>query len=184
MHSSYHFNLHKFFNSVYFLVSEHRRTSSWTPWLKTNVTDMGFTEERFKCVCKANVPEERYIRTDIRSDSRYCAEEGRCNIPGEFVRENGGERGGRTGGGEGRENRGVEGRENRGERDGRTGVQMHTSGQTADTALRNEDVTYLVSLWERTGRENNSGRGVVGEQFELFMDDMEKIDGREIQKKY
>ena len=92
MHSSYHFNLHKFFMSVHFHIPEHRRTSSWTPWLKTNVTDMGFTEERFKCVCKANVPEERYIRTDIRSDSRYCAEEGRCNVPGEFVGEKGGGR--------------------------------------------------------------------------------------------
>ena len=60
---------------------------------------------------------------------------------------------------------------------------MHTSGQTADTALRREDVTYLVSLWERGGRENESGRGVVGERFELFMDDMEKVERRKVQKK-
>ena len=29
---------------------------------------------------------------DIRSDSRYCAEEGRCNVPGEYVGENWGGR--------------------------------------------------------------------------------------------
>ena len=64
---------------------ELRRTSDWTPWIRTNVTREGFVEQRFRFVCRANVPDLRMLRvSNVKTDYRFCPDSGdQCVAPGE-----------------------------------------------------------------------------------------------------
>ena len=68
-----------------FLFAEFRRTSEWTPWIRTNVTREGFVEQRFRFVCRANVPDIRMLRvSNVKTDYRFCPDSGdQCVEPGE-----------------------------------------------------------------------------------------------------
>lgn len=70
----------------FILFSELRRTSDWTPWIRTNVTREGFLEQRFRFVCKANVPDMRMLRvSNVKTDYRFCPDSSdHCMDPGEL----------------------------------------------------------------------------------------------------
>lgn len=56
-----------------FCPTELRKASDWTNWFKFNVTREGYVEQRFRYICKANVPDIRYLRvTSMKTDSRFC----------------------------------------------------------------------------------------------------------------
>lgn len=76
----------KIANAELWSVSEIRKASDWTPWVKVNSTKDGFMEQRFKFVCKANVPDGRFLRvTGVKTDLRFCSENGdTCSDKGEL----------------------------------------------------------------------------------------------------
>ncbi|GBM33564.1 Semaphorin-5A [Araneus ventricosus] len=57
------------------LCPEHRRSTSWTPWCKVNVTRDGYFQQRFRFTCRANVPEVNDIRiSHPKKEERFCLE--------------------------------------------------------------------------------------------------------------
>jgi len=58
-------------------VEEVRKLSDWSPWLRINATRDGYVSERFRCVCKASVPETTHLRApQIKTMMRHCAASG------------------------------------------------------------------------------------------------------------
>lgn len=68
------------------LCTELEQFTPWTQWIKTNSTSGGYFEQRFRFMCRANVPDESMIKTSyVKTHTRYCFEkEGTCHSAGEI----------------------------------------------------------------------------------------------------
>lgn len=65
--------------------SEERR-SHWTPWLISNYTNGGYYQQRFRLICRANVPDNKMIRVaHVKSEDRFCVAGGDSCIDQAFV---------------------------------------------------------------------------------------------------
>jgi hypothetical protein len=55
-------------------LTEMRKYSDWSPWLRINSSRDGYVAERFRCVCKASVSDPVRLRApQIRTSMRYCS---------------------------------------------------------------------------------------------------------------
>ena len=66
--------------------SELEKYAPWTNWIKTNSTSSGHFEQRFRYMCKANVPEVSMIKTSyVKTHTRFCFKnDGTCHKAGEL----------------------------------------------------------------------------------------------------
>lgn len=68
--------------------SEERRTH-WTEWLTSNHTADGHFQRRFRFVCHARVPDEKMLRTHLKTEDRYCVADGKNCIDQAFYSNDG-----------------------------------------------------------------------------------------------
>lgn len=66
--------------------SEQQRMTPWSPWVKTNTTEDGYFEQRYRFMCRANVPDDKMIKSShVKSHVRYCfKQDNECHRPGEL----------------------------------------------------------------------------------------------------
>ncbi|XP_074652537.1 semaphorin-5A-like [Tubulanus polymorphus] len=63
------------------LCPEHKKITPWTQWLPYNITAEGTYHQRFRYICKANIPESNMLYiSHPRWESRFCAKDvDNCN---------------------------------------------------------------------------------------------------------